>query len=116
MSGVRHYSNFMDRIVFDWETECHNWIGYKVCIGYGRLTYKGKQVLAHRLAKFLYGHCDEATFRNSKHVFMHRCDNPSCINPFHIEIGTQKDNIADRVRKGRSRKFFKRDKRTGRFI
>jgi transposase-like protein len=40
--------------------------------------------------------------KNKRKVIMHSCDNPSCINPRHLSIGTQIDNIKDRVKKGRS--------------
>jgi hypothetical protein len=32
---------------------------------------------------------------------LHRCDNPSCINPLHLDVGTQKQNMQDSSRKGR---------------
>lgn len=105
MPGVRGYWDFMDRIVIDWTTGCHLWKGTKVCIGYGRLSYKGKSVLAHRLAKYLYGDVSETVFRNSKQIFMHECDKPSCINPLHITVGTQKENVHDCMNKNRRRKY-----------
>jgi len=40
--------------------------------------------------------------KNKGKVIMHSCDNPNCINPDHLNIGTQIDNIRDRVKKGRS--------------
>ena len=40
--------------------------------------------------------------KNKNKVIMHKCDNTSCINPSHLKIGTQIDNIQDRVKKGRS--------------
>lgn len=44
----------------------------------------------------------EWRIKHKNKVIMHSCDNPSCINPDHLDIGTQIDNIKDRVKKGRS--------------
>lgn len=37
-------------------------------------------------------------------VIRHRCDNGACINPYHLELGTDKENKEDMVKRGRSRK------------
>lgn len=115
MSPVRHFSNLLDRINFDWDTECWNWTMSKVCIGYGRVGYLGKLRLAHRLSKYLFGELTEEQFNNPKVVVRHDCDNPSCINPHHLQIGTQSDNISDRTRKGRSAKHLENRDKFGRF-
>jgi hypothetical protein len=60
--------------------------------------------LAHRLAFLMhYGNIP-----NSMHV-LHRCDNPPCINPQHLFLGTNQDNMDDMVRKGRSAIRFGKD-------
>jgi DNA-binding transcriptional regulator YiaG len=60
-------------------------------MGYGQKTVKGQKVLAHR-----------AVMGNPKgKVVMHTCDNPACVNPDHLRIGTQKDNVQDCITKGR---------------
>lgn len=115
MIGIVHFSNFMDRIDYDWDTECWNWTKSKVCIGYGRVSYRGKLRLAHRLSKFLFGHMTERQFNNTKTVVMHTCDNPSCVNPRHLKLGSQQDNIADRTKKGRSAKHLENRDASGRF-
>lgn len=61
----------------------------------------GKKVLMHRYVYTLYK--GEIPHGN---VIMHTCDNPTCINPAHLNAGTQLDNIKDRDSKGRvSRKI-----------
>ncbi len=52
-------------------------------------------VFAHRLSFYLH----HGYWPN---VCRHRCDNPGCYNPYHLEDGTHADNVADRVARGRT--------------
>jgi hypothetical protein len=75
-----------------WECDSH----YRNPKGYVKLAYKAWNGfhLAHRWVWWdLTGECPE--------VVMHKCDNPSCINPSHLQSGTHQDNSLDRDRKGR---------------
>lgn len=95
------FANLMRKINVDHSTGCWNWKFYRTDDGYGRLSYKGKLRLAHRLSKYLYGEISWKTFKDSNVVAMHLCDNPPCIRPDHVRMGTQRENIKDRVSKGR---------------
>jgi len=76
------------------EGGCWEWIGSKRN-GYG-LMARGKTVTAHRLSYEAYhGGIPRGM------VVRHTCDNPSCINPDHLCIGTQQDNVIDRETRGR---------------
>lgn len=55
-----------------------------------------KVVGAHRAMLIAHGHTV-----GDQDVVMHRCDNPICVNPEHLNIGSQTDNLADMCRKGR---------------
>ena len=80
-------------------TPCIEWPGAKDKCGYGRVLRNGKNRLAHRMVMAdLHG--DEAIVGK---VVMHLCDNPPCVNPEHLRIGTQKDNMSDARDKGRWR-------------
>lgn len=68
--------------------------------GYGYLQHEGAQVLAHRLAYCQANDLDMSAIDGL--VVRHRCDNPRCINPDHLDIGSQADNIADKVLRGRA--------------
>jgi hypothetical protein len=76
--------------------KCIEWDGFKNKEGYGLLYHNGIQWRAHRLAyKNYYGDFDR------KLLVCHKCDNPSCVNPKHLFLGTQKDNMQDKINKKR---------------
>lgn len=81
-------------------TGCWNFQGCKVgANGYGQICVGGHKLeYAHRVAWKL-AHPDES-IPNGLRV-LHACDNPRCVNPDHLSLGTQNDNILDSIRKGR---------------
>jgi HNH endonuclease/CENP-B N-terminal DNA-binding domain len=81
--------------------ECWEWIGAKKNNGYGFLRIPGLNGKpldwgAHRISWSL--HFGEIP--KEKHV-LHKCDNRSCVNPKHLFLGTNKDNVDDKMKKGR---------------
>lgn len=69
--------------------------------GYGRLRYKGKKVLHHRLVYCLANGIDLAAIEGLQ--VLHSCDNPGCIAPEHLRLGTHAENMQDKALRGRVR-------------
>lgn len=76
---------------------CHEVIShYKDKCGYPRIKYKGKTTGLSRVSWIaINGEIPEDLF------VLHQCDNPACINPKHLFLGTHEDNMRDCTRKGR---------------
>lgn len=88
-----------DSVVFwshvDKSGDCWLWTAYRNR-GYGKIMLEGRCRMAHRVAwEQEFGLIPEGL------ALCHHCDNPSCVRPSHMFIGTQQDNLDDMVSKGR---------------
>ena len=77
---------------------CWLWLRATNAKGYGMTLVDGRQFYAHRVAYEAW----RGPIPNGK-CLLHRCDTPTCVNPFHMTIGSRRENVADRVAKRRSR-------------
>lgn len=78
------------------EKTCWEWKGVIDAYGYGILSDNNKSLKAHRISYEIY----YAEPLNDYHC-LHKCDNPSCVNPLHLFAGTNLDNMRDKIQKGR---------------
>ena len=79
---------------------CWEWLGLKHPFGYGRFGRSG--ALAHRIS---YAYHNGPITKSQ--CVCHSCDNPSCVNPQHLFLGSRIDNNQDRQNKGRTTKGSK---------
>lgn len=76
---------------------CWEWTGYRTRKGYGEVYIRGEgSRRAHRVSYQLH----HGTVPKSMQI-LHRCDNPPCVNPDHLFLGTAADNTRDMLEKGR---------------
>lgn len=94
------FERLMKRTVVDMNTNCVVWTGAVGFGGHGQIRSEKHKLLAtHRVS---WEHHNGPIPEGMK--LCHRCDNPPCINPDHLFLGTQADNMRDMIAKGRNRR------------
>lgn len=87
---------FLSKINQNGENGCWEWQGSLFKTGYGKFSIGRKTLYAHRVSYEIHiGIIPKGM------LIMHTCDNPSCVNPKHLVLGTQRENIRDMISKGR---------------
>lgn len=93
-------NRFFSKVDCDIPNGCWEWTASTNKDGYGQFSYEGIMYLAHRISyEYFYGTIPDGL------IVRHKvCHNPLCVNPLHLELGNQKDNIGDRDLAGRQAK------------
>lgn len=94
--SAKDIERFWSKVDKRGEDECWEWKDFRDRGGYGKFWLNGKSVISSRVAWVIANGSIEDGL-----VVCHKCDNPSCCNPDHLFVGTNLDNVADRVAKGR---------------
>lgn len=90
-------ARFWNKVDMKTIDSCWDWVAGRDRDGYGRIKLGRFDHQAHRVAWVLsVGPIPDGL------CVLHRCDRPSCVNPGHLFLGTNTDNVHDKVRKGRS--------------
>lgn len=96
MISIQDKLRFESKFIKGKGNECWLWQAAVIHNGYGQFTYKYKGIKAHRFSYELYkGEIPKGM------LVCHSCDVRNCVNPDHLWLGTQKDNIQDMFKKGR---------------
>lgn len=94
---------FWEKVIKKGDNECWLWTGVINSENYkcGRIKFNGKNELTHRISWILhYGNIPEEM------NVLHKCDNPQCVNPNHLFLGSHEDNMNDMVNKDRCNKAY----------
>lgn len=94
----QHNSTLKERFFYKVEKtdSCWNWIGGKYSNGYGCMFVGRKLTGAHRVSWMVHNGAIPSGMQ-----ILHRCDNPPCVNPDHLFLGSQLENIRDMLGKNR---------------
>lgn len=92
---IKHFWSFVDRS--GGPDSCWEWIGGRTKKGYGSFGFRGKTFSAHRISYEISNNISIP----ADMCICHHCDNPPCVNPKHLFLGTKSDNSLDMYKKGR---------------
>ncbi len=96
--GICPEKRFWKHVDKKLDHECWNWIGYHNHNGYGSIKVNKKLIRVHRFSWVLHN----GKIPNETPCVLHYCDNPKCVNPGHLFLGTQYDNVHDMISKNRA--------------
>lgn len=102
-------NRFWSKVAKGNSAECWDWIGNLYKDGYGQVMINKTSRRAHRISYELTVGPIPAGM-----VIMHKCDNRKCVNPNHLCLGTQKENIHDMIAKGRKAPIYRQGSLNGR--
>ena len=87
---------FWDKVNKIVQSDCWEWTAYRNRDGYGQFKMDNRMKKSHRVAwELVNGPIPDGI------CVLHHCDNPGCVNPSHLFLGTHADNAQDRNSKGR---------------
>jgi hypothetical protein len=88
--------------------ECWEWTAGLRGNGYGQFWMNGTNVMSHRFSYVLHHPLTIDLLEHREICVCHRCDNPKCVNPAHLFLGSQGDNMRDRETKGRANRTLEK--------
>src|ERR1044071_8625718 len=89
---------FWERVIKRGPDECWEWIGSVDGWGYGQMRYNGGHKRVHRLSLMWAGGLPE--LNNQSVLVLHSCDNKRCVNPRHLHLGDDKQNMREAIERG----------------
>jgi hypothetical protein len=96
MIGVERFWAKVDKTEGCWE-----WTGCLNGDGYGNYRLKNRLMFSHRYSYIIHHPLTIDLLEHREIYVLHKCDNPKCVNPSHLFLGSQSDNMRDMTAKGR---------------
>lgn len=94
--GVEDVARFWSHVYIHHNARCWEWVGRAGAAGYGQFRVGKTQFNANRVAYAIANGCTPQGL-----FVLHSCDNPRCVRPKHLSLGTPLDNANDRGARGR---------------